>query len=877
MKGSRLLSSIPGGARPARRRPASGAHACRWLAAAVALSATARTWAEPVNLGERALLAQSAASAVPVPPPANAQFNPNFLSGQARRIDLSAFSNGNPMTAGIYRVDIYVNGAWQGRRDINFKADGNGQVDACFSPMDLEEIGVDGAAIGAGMASATVRDEECVPVRQRIVDAFGRFNSADLRYDLSIPQAALRREARGYVNPAQWDRGINAGFVGYSFNGVDSDNRTQGGQRNRSAYLGLNAGVNIAGWQFRHDANLTWSESDGRHWQGISTYAQRGLASMRGLLTVGQSYTSGELFDSIGYSGISLASDDRMLPDSLRGYAPVVRGIAETNARVEVRQNGQLILSTMVSPGSFVIDDLYPTGYGGDLDVTVFEADGRKRTFKVPFGSVPQMLRAGMSRYAITAGKVRNEQLEDSPWLLQATYQRGMGNRLTLYGGANASEGYASVLYGLGVSTALGAIAADVTHARTVLDGLHRRRGASVRLSYSHLIGETGTNLTVAAYRYSTRGFYNLQDALLARDVVRRGNVVALSRQRSQFQLTLNQPLPQRWGSLYVTGSVRDFYDRAGSSKQYQVGYNNAWRALNYGLSAVRTEDGIGGRPDTEYLLSISVPLGSGARPLSLSVDVGARNAHGYDSSRVGIVGAAGADNSVNYGLTFSDSKEGASTLLANAAYRSRLVALDGSYSQSADFRQASVGANGSVLLHAGGVTLTPERGDTMVLVEAPEARNARVTNTHGLRIDGNGYAVVPYLSPYRLNTVTLDPEGMSQDVELERSSLSVAPYAGAISYLRFGTRRGRALLIKGHDAKGEALPFGAMVSDPLGQPVGMVGQGGQLYVRVATDVGQLQVSWSDGGEHRCAMDYTAPDRVGEASFGVGSVEAICR
>ncbi|WP_421441741.1 FimD/PapC N-terminal domain-containing protein, partial [Escherichia coli] len=36
--------------------------------------------------------------------------------GQAKQVDLAAFSNGNPMVAGNYRVDVYVNGAWQGRR-----------------------------------------------------------------------------------------------------------------------------------------------------------------------------------------------------------------------------------------------------------------------------------------------------------------------------------------------------------------------------------------------------------------------------------------------------------------------------------------------------------------------------------------------------------------------------------------------------------------------------------------------------------------------------------------------------------------------------------------------------------------------------------------
>ena len=84
-----------------------------------------------------------------------------------------------------------------------------------------------------------------------------------------------------------------------------------------------------------------------------------------------------------------------------------------------------------------------------------------------------------------------------------------------------------------------------------------------------------------------------------------------------------------------------------------------------------------------------------------------------------------------------------------------------------------------------------------MVLVEAPGARDAIVSNAPGLRVDGRGYAVVPYVSPYRLNTVTLDPQGMAHDVELESTSQSIAPFAGAISYLRFDTRKGNALLIR--------------------------------------------------------------------------------
>lgn len=60
-----------------------------------------------------------------------------------------------------------------------------------------------------------------------------------------------------------------------------------------------------------------------------------------------------------------------MMPDSLKGYAPVVRGIARTNAQVIIRQNGYVIYQSYVAPGAFEINDMFPTGGSGDLFVTI--------------------------------------------------------------------------------------------------------------------------------------------------------------------------------------------------------------------------------------------------------------------------------------------------------------------------------------------------------------------------------------------------------------------------------------------------------------------------------------------------------------------------
>lgn len=830
------------------------------------------------NLGEQVLQGQN--GELHFTAPEQVDFDSNFLSGSGQKVDLSVFRSGNPLVAGDYRVDIYVNGVWQGRRDLPFRANSGGEVGACIDLKLLEELGVDTEKL-------SVRDtvsSDCVQVQERMQDGFGVYDSGNLRYDLSIPQAFLRRQARGYVNPELWDRGVNAGFVGYSFNAVDGETRGPFGSHTRNAYLGLNMGLNLGGWQLRQNSSVTWKEGAGSHWQRIDTYAQRGIARVHGMLTIGEAYTNGELFDSIGYRGISLASDDRMLPDSLRGYAPVVRGIAETNARVEIRQNQQLIYSSTVSPGAFVIDDLYPTGYGGDIEVSVIEADGRVRSFKLPFGAVAQMLRPGQARYAFSAGQVRNDSLLDNPWLAQATYQRGIANRLTLYAGALLSRNYSSVLYGVGLSTPAGAISMDVTHARTQLRDGADHQGASLRLSYSSLLASSGTNVTLAAYRYSTQSFYGLQDALAANDAIERGFDAQFStRQRSQFQLTLNQPLGKRGGALYITGSVRDFYGQPGTNTQYQFGYNNSWRALSFGLSAMRTGNGFGGQHDTQYLLSMSMPLGRSSRPMSISTDIGLSDGGvggsglRYGSSRVGVTGSAGDGNNINYGLTLTDTRDADTSAVATLNYRGRYATLDGSYGYSDSFRQLSLSASGNVVAHAGGITFAPYRGDTMVLVQAPNAQGAAVLNAPGLRVDGRGYAVVPYASPYRLNAVTLDPAGMAQDVELESSSQSVAPYAGAISLMRFQTRSGRALLISVVGAAGKALPIGSPVRDEQGQLVGMVGQGGRLYVRTEKAGGRLQVQWGTGPSQQCALDYVVGPAQDAGQLGMTMLESLCR
>lgn len=805
--------------------------------------------------------------------PMEATFNSRFLVGSAQNLDISRFHKGNPILAGKYLLDIYLNGEWKSKKSIEFRnISGESDPNTCFTLDSLNELGVNTALLSSENAA---RNQTCRRLQEWIPQAFYRFDNSALRLYISMPQSVIRRNARGYVDPQFWDRGINAGSLSYNFNSFSTRASTRGSRSASTyAYLMLNAGLNLAGWQFRHNSNVNWRLQEKVRWQNTDNYVQRAIPELRGILTLGDSYTSGNFFDSMRFRGVQLATDDRMLPDSLNGYAPVVRGVAESNALVEIRQNRQLIYQTTVAPGEFVINDLYPTGYGGDLEVTVNEANGSKQQFSIPYSSVSQMLRPGMQRYVLTAGLIRDDSLAKKPQVLQTTYQRGFTNALTGYTGVTLSDSYRSVLIGNAVSTPIGAFALDVTQAQTRLSRKNRN-GHSYKLSYSKLFLNTNSNVTVAAYRYSSPGYFSLQDAVYANENQRRGLNISNINRQNEYQLMVNQGLGQNYGSLYITGSWQNYWDRKGNTVQYQLGYNRSFGPVSASLSAIRTHSPYT-RTETRYYLNFSMPLSIGSQAFSFnsSLSYAGRN---YDSSRLGISGSTGEDNSFSYSATAARDRNGGTVGSLSGDYRTRFANINGSYSHGNNFQQVSTGASGSMVIHSGGVTMTPQRGDTIVLVEAPDSAGAAVTNAMGVRIDSNGYAVVPYVPAYRMTNIRLDPGGMSHDVELESSSQQVAPYAGAITHLKFKTRKGQALIIHARRQDGAALPFGAEVMDSLQQTVGIVGQGSRIYLRTEEQNGVLRVKWGTQPQQQCSVSYRIATKSNSQRADYQIIEARCR
>lgn len=847
----------------------------------------AAAWAAPSPAGAPApspagAPAPSPAGA-PAPGPAAVSFDSSFFGSSGQSLDLDRFKQGNPVAAGEYRVDVRLNGTWMMRETVHFAAvEGSDIARPCLPAELLQRLGV---KLDDGLQ---VDSAGCIDLGAIDANTSAHYNTSEQRLDLSIPQASLVNRPRDYIDPGTWDAGVTAGTLSYTFNTFSSENA---GKRNTTSSLSLNAGLNLGRWRLRQYSSATFGGNQGSTWNSISAYAERDLPALRAQLTIGDASTNGELFGSTRFRGVRIASDDRMLPQSMRGYAPTVRGVANSNARVQIHQNDTLIYDIAVAPGAFEINDLPASGGSGDLTVTITENDGTVRTLIVPYASVAQLLRPGQDRFSATLGTLRDSGLSDDVGMLEATWQRGLTNAVTGYTGLQLSDDsrYRALVGGVALNTPVGAVALDTTFTSAKLrqpgGGDEQVSGTSSRVTYSNRLSSTNTTFSLAAYRYSTEGYRTLQETALHNDRWRRVGQdtpgddrwdLPTQRQKSTFQLNMHQPLGN-YGTVYVTGSAQNYWNRPGSDRQYMAGYNHSIGRANYGISASRTRlpDG---RWDNQYNVGVSMPLGASTRgrhqpTLSLSAD---RRGDGSTGAMASVAGSAGRSSQISYGANASRNGDNTS-FGVNGGYQSSIGSVSGSYSRSNGNDNFSANISGAVVAFPGGVALAPRLGDTIGVIEAKGATGSRTGTTGISRVNRRGHAVVPNLAAYQRNQVNLDPQGASLDFELKNSSQQVVPRAGAVVKVKFEVDSGRAAVITARQGDGSPLPFGADVLDEEGKVIGVVGQGSRMLARVSRDVGVVRVAWSDAdtGPRQCMIDYRLPAAAGTSDTTV--VDGACR
>ena len=769
---------------------------------------------------------------------AEVYFHPSLIEkhgAEASDVDLSHFQNNQSLLPGKYRVDVFVNQKYKFSDEVDFtQGDDKSKLIPHFSQEQIKLLDFT-SKVHVPTEKTDFMVQDLVP------DGVVNFDDKNLSVNLSIAQIYMVQYPQGYVAPSSFDHGINSLFLNYQLFGSSTAYKKNYAPNESSNYLNLQSGLNLGAWRFRNYSLYQYSSKDGSSWDNVQTYAQRDIQSLHSQLVLGEYYLSSELFDVFSFKGAYLFSDEVMRPDSMMGFAPTVRGIAKSNAMVEIKQSGHVIYQKEVPPGPFEINDLYQTFSADQIEVTITESDGEKRTFYQSVTSLPILEREKKYRYNLVAGRFNDTVPANvkKPYFGLGTLVYGFPYGVTGYIGAIGSNDYQAYVTGLGKSMGkFGVASIDVTYANSQLNNTVKQNFSGQQYRFQYLKQfKTDTNFSLNYSAYSKTPYFNFSDATEFSGTL---SDIYQNQKKSRLQLSITQNF-SRFGSLYLTHDQTQYREGGTKTLNTGLGYlysfgNQASMTVSYSLQEECCEK----KRTNQFSLGFSFPLfpkKTERATVNYQYTVDNDNQGTHSAS---ISGSLLKHNQFSYSVQANHADKNTSGSVS-LGYLARQMQLNAGYSQDSYQDRFNYGVSGGIVAHSGGVTLSQPMTDNIVLVDTNGISDIRLTNKRTILTDRNGYAVLPYASPYRQNEVEIDVEDFDPDTEAMISSVRLTPTRGAVVKATYDVQRGRKILLT-LKHNGKALPFGTMVH-------AYHANGGKTSHGIVDTTGQVFISGLTGQE----------------------------
>jgi len=793
------------------------------------------------------------------PAEANVDFNTAVLDINDRNaIDLSHFSNDGYVLPGEYLLDVKINKATINQQMISYLADPlSGNPSRLCLPPDL----INRMALKKEASEKVTlwNNKKCADI-SRIEGAQVSNKIGQGALQINIPQASMKYSDPDWVPPEQWDHGIPGLLADYSVSGQIGKRYGRG--ESHSSYNSFSSygtlGANAGSWRLRADyqaytaRNRLQNKSEFA-WNQI--YAFRTLPEQAARLAAGELYLDSSVFSSFRYTGVNLRSDERMLPPNLQGYAPEVRGVAASNAKVTILQEGRVLYETTVSAGPFVIQDL-SSSVRGRLDVRVEEENGKVSTFQVNTASLPYLTRPGHVRYNTAVGLLSNRNHRiPGPGMAMGDFSWGMTNSWSLYGGSLLAGNYNALNAGIGVDLyALGAMSLDATESWVRLPGRSSEMGTSLKINYAKRFDAWNSQISFAGYRFSQRKYMDMSQYLAARF---QNNEDYSRREKQSYTVTANKTFwaddPGKALTTYLSYSHQQYWNSTvrerldlSLSKLIDVGnIKNVSVSMSAYKSKQHNADEYGGA------LTISVPL-QGRRRAGYNLNIANRDTtqtaswsdySDPDNSWQVTAGVNQRGKAVGGGSYTHESPY--STLNVNSSYQQ-----DSYTSLSGTLRSGMTATEHGAAIHRNSMN-----GASRIMVSTGDISGVPINNGRA-KTNHFGVAVVSNVNSYYDTTTRIDVNKLDDDVEAMRAVVQGTLTEGAIGYRNFDVVRGEKMFAVLRTVDGVAPPFGAIVMSKQGREISVVNDDGSVYLSGVKQEETLDVAW--GGSKKCQIRVPA-------------------
>lgn len=547
-------------------------------------------------------------------------------------------------------------------------------------------------------------------------------------------------------------------------------------------------------------------------------------------LRLGDTYSAGPVWiRPFRFGGVQWMRDFSLRPDIVTTPTPEIRQDIGLPSTVDLFINGVQRYSTPVDPGTLRLTDLPIVGGSNMVSVVVTDQAGRRTQLYLPLYSSTEMLAQGMTTFNVEAGVARQNYAVDSNNyegdFAQAAFGYGVTDQFTFSGYAAGAEDYASAAAGAAFS--LGSFL-FVDSALMLSDGAEGR-GWAWYAGVEHI----DPRFNFAASYFESDGYRDLADRFGYATFDRRATASAGLDMGRAGNLNVSWVMQREVGGAQSsvasgTWGVDLFDDRIHlSASAYAELEEDSWGAM----------------------VSLSFPLGA-------SGDTQVYVQENWRKGEENVTSAQLRSEAFDQRLTWVLDGE------TGARDRGEIIAdWDGRYSDIHASVATSDGATGYELGVAQSLVLMDNEifiagriddGFTVVEIDDSPGISVALENSHVGRTNARGRILITDLQSYAANAVSIDPLDLPMNASISDTATLVAPRARAGVVTRFPVTRARSALVTLRLPDGSPPPVGASVTIEGSEATGIVGFGGEIYLRdLAVGENRLELAWPDG---RCSV-----------------------
>ena len=552
-------------------------------------------------------------------------------------------------------------------------------------------------------------------------------------------------------------------------------------------------------------------------------------------LNLGDSISDpGSWGNAVRFAGIRWSKNFTMRPDLLTSPLLSAGGTATVPSTVDVFVNNQLVSSSQLPAGPFIIDRLPSVSGTGDVSVVVRDALGREQVMTQSFYTSVNLLAPGLTQYSVNFGKVRQDYALSSnhygALLAEGSYRRGLTKLLTLEGHA---EYLANDAHAAGINAVVGVGELGTVNVTAAAGGDTHGSGMLSGFGFEHhgrLISFIANTLVASS------GYAQVSDAL---------NPNGRFARRSLAQTGVNLGRAGSLSMAYVQQSYRLLPAQRTLSLTHSLTLGTSG-ALNLTLS--RTQSAT---TSTSFYLLYVLPFGNG-RSATLSTLGGS----GEGASRNEMVASVMESPPVGPGSGYRLSASTIGNYDADWRRQFSAIDLDLQAARNGGVVGQSAYLNGALTLLDGKVGATRSVTGSFAVVDVAGLANVPVyvENQLTTHTDANGKALLFNLRPYEANRISIAPEDLPLDTAIGSSSTIMAPPFRSGVVARFPVERVHSATFRLVTRDGKPLPAGASVS--IGGASFPVVLDGMVYITGYDHGMSGDASW---GGTKCRFRIEAP------------------